>query len=362
MTKELISDKQAISLMILFIWGSTLVIGTGGEAKRDMWAALILGMLLGAAAAFLYCKILSSYHQKNVFDINQIVFGRPAGIIINGFYVFFAYTLGVLVLNNFAEFIATVGLSDTPKVASVLPIVILTIWGVKIGVEGLGRWAEFFLILLSVIVIIPTLLSIPQMEFKNIRPVLGEGIKPLISGTISAFSFPFAETVIFIMVFSCLKREKSCYKVFYTGLFFGGAVLVVISIRNIMVIGSELLSKNYFPSYIVVSRINIGDFIQRIETVNTVAFLIAGYVKICLCLLAASNGLKTIFKFASYQVLVTPIALTMFAASFIAYESVLETTKFVTEIYPIFAAIFQVLLPAITYIGIKTKGKTGQVG
>lgn len=33
MVKEYISDKQGISLIILFIIGSTLIVGVSGEAK-----------------------------------------------------------------------------------------------------------------------------------------------------------------------------------------------------------------------------------------------------------------------------------------------------------------------------------------
>jgi spore germination protein KB len=360
MSKEIISENQAISLYILFIWGSTLVIGTGGAAKKSMWIAMILGAILTAILIFFYCKILSAYPQMTVFDINNEVFGSFIGRCLNSLYVFFAYTLGTLVLNNFSEFIGSVGLSDTPKPVAVLPIVMLTIWGVKAGIETLGRWSEFFVVVLFVIIMIPTILGIPQMEPNNIRPILREDIGSIINGTFTAFSFPFAESVIFLMVFSCLPNKKSAYKVFYIGLLISGVVLVVISLRNLLIIGSELLAKNYFPTYIVIARINVGDFVQRIEILNTVAFLIAGFIKICLCVLAASNGLATVFKFDSYKTLVTPITLTLFAASFIAYESIVETSQFVPQVYPMFAAIFQVILPMITFIGVKFKNKAGE--
>lgn len=352
MSKLVISDKQAISLMILFVWGSTLVIGTAGEAKRDMWIAMLLGTLLASGMAFIYCKILSSFPGSDVFDINKLVFGNFIGNIINVMYIFYAYTLGALVLNNFAEFISSVGLPDTPKVAAVFPIVLLSLWSVKSGMETLGRWAEFFVVLLFIIIVIPTTLGIPQMELSRLRPVMAEGITPVIKGTIQAFSFPFAETVIFLMVFSCLKNKKSIYKSYFIGLCLGGLVFAVLAARNVLIVGSELLSRNYFPSYITIARINVADFVQRIETLNTVSFLIAGFVKISLCLMAASNGLAKIFKFKSHNILVTPVALTMFTASFKAYESIAETVTWVKEVYSPYAAIFQVILPILTLFGV----------
>lgn len=45
MNKEVISDKQGINLVILFIMGSTLVIGTGAEAGKDSWLAIIIAII-----------------------------------------------------------------------------------------------------------------------------------------------------------------------------------------------------------------------------------------------------------------------------------------------------------------------------
>jgi spore germination protein KB len=357
MNKEVISDRQAISLVILFIWGSTLLIGAAGEAKKDRWLAIILGMILASFMALIYCRILNSFKEMDIFDINKLVFGSLVGSFVNILYIAFAITLGALVLNNFTEFISQVGLPDTPKPASILPIVLLTIWGVKCGIETLGRWAEFFVVILFIIITVPTILGVSKMDPHYILPVLQEGIQPVIKGTISAFSFPFAEMVVFLMVFSGLKNKKSIYKSYFIGLWEAGLAISAIVTRNILIVGPELLSRNFFPSYIALARINVADFVQRIETLNTVAFLIAGFVKVSICLLAASNGLAKLFKLDSYDIIVTPAALTMTAASFKAYESILETINWTRDVYPYYAAIFQVVLPMITYLLIKLKNK-----
>jgi spore germination protein KB len=357
MNKEIISDRQAASLVILFTLGSTLVIGTAGEAKKDMWIAILLGMALASLMVFIYCKILNSFKGMDIFDINKLLFGSLIGNIINIMYILFACFLGSLVLNNFTEFIAAVGLPDTPKPVAILPIVILIIWGVKCGIETLGRWAEFFVVLMLIMISMPTILSVPQMEINRLLPLLQEGMKPVIKGAIAAFSFPFAEAVVFLMVLSSLKNKKSTYKTYFWGLWIAGLVLIVISTRNVLIVGPELLSRNFFPSYIAIARINIGDVVQRIETLNTVAFFIAGFIKTSICLVAASNGLAKLFKFENCDTLVTPIALTMMAASFKVYENIIETATWAKEVYPYYAAIFQVVLPIIIFIGIKVKGK-----
>lgn len=357
MIKEIISDKQAIFLVLIFTWGSTLIIGTDGDAKMDMWFATFLGMLLGLLAVTMYSRILYNFPQKDIFDINILIFGRLIGNLMNLFFTFYAFHLGALVLNNFAEFISTVGLPDTPKIAPVIFIIVLCIWGVKAGIEVLARCSVVFTIILSIFLIGITCLSINRLDFDNIRPFMYDGLTPILRGTFSAFSFPFAETVIFLMLFSSLKTRKSPVKVYWIGLLLSGIGLVIISIRNIMFVGVDTLSKNYFPSYIVVSRISVGEFLQRIETLIILSFLLAGFIKVCCCLLAACKGVAKLFGMDDYRFIVTPMALMVFTFSFKVYNNIIETVNWAPHVYPIYAFCFEAILPFIIFIAGEIKVK-----
>lgn len=355
MRKEVISNKQGISLVTLFIWGSTLIIGTAGPAKKDAWLAILLAAIAAYPVMLLYSKILTSFNGKNIFEINSIVFGNILGKIINVLYTWFVFHLGALVINNFMQFISTVGLPDTPKFPPILFFTFLCIWGAKEGIEVLGRWSELFIIFLIVMLCITLPLALTEANLDRIRPFLYEGIKPVISGAILAFSFPFAETVVFTMSFCGFKDKNSPQKIFTYSLILTTFFLVLIAARNAVTTGERTLSMNYFPSYMVISRINIGEFIQRIETAATVSFLIAGFIKVSLCLVAACKGVADILNFNEYRFLAAPVGLSMMSTSFIVYESMLETSKWVVNVYPYYAIIFELILPIITFIAMKIR-------
>ena len=64
MQKEQITDKEAISLIIVFVMGSSLILGIGGDAKNDAWIAGIVGIIMVIPLLLVYSRILSLYQGK----------------------------------------------------------------------------------------------------------------------------------------------------------------------------------------------------------------------------------------------------------------------------------------------------------
>lgn len=357
MNKEIISNKQGITLMMLFIFGSTLVLGTGGEAKKDVWLAKIIGIILAIPVSMMYAKLLSMFEGKDIFDISKLAFGSFLGNIINLLCIWFALHIAALVLFSFSEFVGIVGLDKTPRVVFMGSLMFLCAWGAKEGIEVLGRWSEILLIFLIFIVFMTSTLAIPNFKFSNLLPVLQDGIKPVLKGAFSAFTFPFTETVIFTMVFSCEKDKKSLYKIYILGLLIAGFVLVITALRNILVLGSYMMSMAYYPSFNAVARINIGYFLQRLESASSIIFLISGFAQISVSLLGASKGISKLFNFKDYRFIVVPTALIVLNLGFLVSKDITELTKWNLEIFPYYGLIFELVLPSLIYICAKIRYK-----
>ena len=79
MNKEVISDKQGICLVILFIAGETLAMQTAPAAGSDLWLAILLAIVTSIPLLLVYSRILSLFHGKGLFDILECLFGRILG-------------------------------------------------------------------------------------------------------------------------------------------------------------------------------------------------------------------------------------------------------------------------------------------
>jgi spore germination protein KB len=193
------------------------------------------------------------------------------------------------------------------------------------------------------------------LKAENLMPVLGNGIRPVLKGTLSAFTFPFGETVVFTGILSSLQRSRSVKKVYLTGLLIAGFFITISSLRNIMVLGVEDLSSVYFPSYSVIGRINIGNFLQRMEVAVSMVFILAGFVKISVCLLAACKGLSKLFGYTDYRFLVIPVTLLMVNLSYILYENIMEMFEWAFKVFPYYALLFELILPVMIFAALEIK-------
>ncbi|MCT4618861.1 MAG: endospore germination permease [Marinisporobacter sp.] len=349
MNKEFISDREGICLVILFISGSSLALPTAAEAGRDLWLAIIIAIIIAIPTVLLYSKLLSLYPGKDLFDIVDIVFGKIVGKLIGIFYIWFSFHLGALVIRDFGEFPITVSIPETPMLVPMIFVTILCIWIVKEGIEVLGRWAKLFVLFNAPLPSILILLLIPQMDIENIQPILYEGFQPLLKGTFSAFTFPFAETVIFTMILPSLKTKKSPYEIYMKGLLLGGMLIAGVSLAEILVIGPDLYGATFFPNHSVARKVHIGQILSRMEVIVILATITAAFLKISVCLLAACRGMMKLFKLEDYRFLVAPIGILMFLLSIIIHKNIMELFEWAT-VWPYYAFPFQVMIPILVLI------------
>lgn len=360
MGKEIITAKQGISIIVLFVVGSAAVLSPGSDAKHDVWISLTLAVLMAFSAVFTYARILSNFPGKDLFDILPVVLGKLPGSIVGLLYVGYSFYLGALVIKNFTEFIQIVSLPLTPPLVIVFFVGVVCIWAVRAGLEVFGRWAGFVLPLLVVIIAIIVILSLTQAEVKNLKPILYNGFGPDLRVAYTVFSFPFAETVIFTLVFFSVKNKFNAYKVYGWGIGIGFIILLVLAVRNLLVLGVETGALLYFPSYSAVSLINLGNFLQRTEIIVSVVFLFAGVSKTGICLYAASNGIAKIFRLGSHSTMTAPIGLLMMCLSCFVFNSTMEMFEWAEKIYPYFAMPFQVIFPIIIFIAAEIKVRSAK--
>lgn len=355
MKKEIISNKQGISIMHLFLIGSTIVTGGASKAKQDTWISILVAVAMALPIMFIYARLLKLFPGKDLFDIVNEVLGKFLGKIVSLIFIWYFLTLGASVIRRITEFIQITSMTDTPQFFIALFLGMVSIYMVKSGIEVLGRWSEFIIPIVIFAIVFTSLLLVPKMNFANIKPVLYSGFKPVFQGAFALFTLPFAETIILTVIFSSLERPNKSFKTYSFGLLITAIVMIIAAIRNILVLGVASTDIHYFISYYAVSVTDIGNFLQRIESTIATIVILSGIAKLSVCLLATGIGISKFFNINDYRPLTAPTCLLMIALSFIIFRNTVEMFEWTSEYYPLYSIPCQIILPLILWITAEKK-------
>ena len=346
MEKEIISSKQMINIMIIYILGSSLVMGGNTSAKQDSWISIILAVAFMIPICLVYGRLCKLHPGKNIYDMFYDCFGKIAGAILTIIFTIYAIHLGAMIIRNFTEFIQTVSLPETPQFAVAIAIGLICMWTIAEGIEILGRGAAIVMPIVFVVIVLTVIMNINNLDLSYIQPIFENSLSKILSCSLYHVSFPFGEIVLFLSVAQCMDRNTNPYRVYITALVISGTLLLVAMIRNLLVLGMPVLESLYFPSYSAVGIININEFISRIEVLVTGNFIISGLAKVCICMYAACKGIAKLFGIKKYKQFVAPVAVFMIAVSGIAFANTMEMISFL-EPYRIYAPVLQIFIPLI---------------
>lgn len=345
-----IGFRQFTVITVLFTIGSSILIAPSGlalEAKQDAWLAASLGLIFGLLLVTLYNRLGTRFSQMTLVAYSQEILGKWIGITVSFFYFCFFFILAALVLRNIGDFIATQVLVRTPIQFIHVFFLGVVILGVRNGLETFARTAEIFLPWVLIFFFLMVVLLPPQMEFKQVLPVFGYGIKPILRAAVPFVGTPYFELVVFLMFFPFISNAKKVGKAFLAGVCFGGLLLIIISLLSILVLGTELTAKHMYPSYSLAKKISIGSFLERLEVIMAGIWFITIYFKLTICFYASTTTFAELLRLKDARQLYLPFGMIMIILSIIAYPNAAYFITFASKIWVFYSATFGLLIPIL---------------
>ena len=344
-----LTRRQAIAILLMFNFGSSVVMGVSTGVAQDSWISLILAVVYAVPVLLMYGRIIALNPGEGLFDAAQRLLGKFFGKLATLIMSWYALHLGALVLRNFSEFIQVTALQETPQlaVASIMTLIVCMLAGM--GGKALGKWAIATAPVVLFIVILTVVLSLNVMTLQHVLPLFEHSPAAIAKDAFQAFSFPFAETVLFLGIADLIRPSDRPTGIYMSSLFISGFVLLIIILRNLVVLGAAVVSVEYFPSYTAARIIDLGEFLSRIEGSISVNFILAGVTKIALCLITASRGIASLFGVKEWRSLVLPTGLLALMLSIIIYNNTMDMFSFVV-VYPYYAIPFEILVPLALWI------------
>lgn len=346
MIKEKISNLEISTILICFLVGSTIIISPSASAAQDSWLAMIIASIGGIILISIYTWIYKLNENKNLVQILKQNFGKTIGTIISVLYIWYFLHLVALVFRNFGEYFLLSVFTETPILFIIVCFGLVVLYTVIKGIEVVGRISGVFTIILAIVIVFTFFALIPEYEFANFKPFLSKGIGSVIKSAFPILTFPFGETVVFLMVLPHVNNSKKTNRSLIWAMIIFAILILLVITRNIMVLGADMITRDVFPSHIVF-RLMPGMDLDPLLDVNLV---IAGIVKISICLYAGIKAVAQLFNFNNYKPLILPITAFTISLSIWVYSNVIEMTEWATKIYPIYVIPFQIVIPILLLI------------
>lgn len=364
MEKAKISVIQLFALMFLFEIGTSLVVNYGIEAEKDAWLAILLGMVGGVVLFFIYYYLFRQYPTLPLTGYVRKIFGKYLGWVIGLLYIlFFLYSCA----NNIrvsAELLLSSTLPETPLLAIVILMVLAICYVLYLGVEVLARTAEIFIVVIILLGLVGNLLVFisGDVDLHNLQPFLENGWKPILMTT---FSFtlvqPFAQVFVFSMLLPYLNRPELVNKVGLSAIISSGLVLSYTISLDIAVLGIEDVGRSTFPLLSTIGKVNILEFIQRLDAIVVFTLLVTVFFKASIFLYGAVIGMVDLFKLKNHQSILLPTGVIIVIFSMVWASDYAEVTqesvKAVKYVFSLFVILLPLLMMVITLIRNRIKKK-----
>ncbi|WP_425447974.1 GerAB/ArcD/ProY family transporter [Dethiothermospora halolimnae] len=352
--KEKISSTQLFILVTGYLFGDAIIISPGSGARQDAWLAFLFGWIGGYILIGMYVYIAKLNPSKTLIEISIDIFGQIIGRIIAIMYIWYFLHLSALTFRSFGEYMVVVNYVNTPRIFIGIAFAVVIAIGLKYGIEVIARTITIMSLIVPFTITLMTVMSIKHVDFSNLLPSLKNGVKPIIKSGFGVMTFPFGETIVFLMVFPNLT-EKKLFKTSFKAVTIAGIAFILIIIRNIVVLGPNILERSYFSSH-VISTIIEGTIIDPFISVS---LIILGGIELFILIYATLVGIAQVSNLDDYKPLILPVIIISLSLSNWIYDNLPDMFRVAKEIYPYYAIPFQIIIPLIVLVVSIIRNKKG---
>jgi spore germination protein KB len=352
MEKARINVRQLFAMIMLFEFGTALVLPIGFASLQAVWIAILLALLGGITLFFVYDYLYRQYPDLPLSGYVQKILGKYIGWIVNLLYLLFFIHNDSRVLRETSELLVTSTYDQTPLFVICALMIIAVVYVLYKGIEVLARTAEIYLLILICLGILGNIFVLFSgiIDIKNLFPLLGKGWKPIVKAAYpNIVMFPFGEMICFTTILPYLNKPQLGRKTGVIALIISGIILSFTHALEVSVLGADIYSRSNFPLFLMITKVNIADFIQRMDAVVILTLIIGAFFKCAINLYAAVIVAGDLFHVDKLQKLVLPIGITVLFTSMMLASNWAEFEQagrqvIMSVLLPIYSVFIPVLL------------------
>jgi len=353
-------DKfELLTLTILFEIGSTTLFALGfNHAKQDAWISILIALVLGWGILWGYTRIQLTYPDKDLGMIIVTVCGKWIGRPLALLYAIYFFYVSSFNFWEFGDLMVSSILRGTPLEIILIINLVIVLYAIFLGIEVIARaglllipYFLFFLLLVFFLIF-----TLGNIDLNQMKPVLENGIIPVLQGAYEVINVPYGEMVVFLVYWKYMNNKQKILKTSIIGVSISGIMLCISIIVIISGLGINRVPMATFP------LLNVTSNIKMIDALVVIAIFIGGFFKITLHLYASVLLIQSLFKKIRLPWIIMFNGLCLYFFSIFYFESTLFHRWVGFNVFnPYISSGFQIIIPSllglIIWIQSSEKGK-----
>ena len=342
-----ISLRQLYFLLFTFILATTDIYMpqiVTAKAGRDGWLAVLLAILEGVVAVLVIIPLGLRFRRQTLIGFSRRILGFWLGSLVGLFYIYNFVTHSSRQVWHVSELMVTAFLPTTPKVVFIAIMVLLACHAVRRGLEVFTRVNDLLLPVGAFTVLLVGVLVAKDLDLRHYLPVLEQGWKPVIDGSLPLFGH-VAQGYIILMFLPFVQSVRGIYAWSF-GTLAGLLAMLGVGVMAIGVFGAEVTARFAYPALELVRMINVREFIQHLDAAMMVVWFDGIFLKYAILLYMTSLALAQWLGLRDYRPLVWPLGLLTGALSLLTPQ-VQSAIEFFSKVFPGFALMLELVIPAL---------------
>lgn len=360
-TSSITTGQFFILTFGLTLGTSILVTPSGlvGVAREDAWMAALLSMSINLLMVGIYLALARLYPDRGLFDLFEDILGKWCGKLLSLLYLFYMLILTGTLLGNLGFFLTSEMMPETPIEATQILFLITAVVCARLGIVVLARVGELMFPFILLLFLVLTLTLVPQIHWDFMRPFFDDGLAPIIKA--GSHASVFQELLIMMVFIPLVQEKKKRGWAFLGGTLAGGIVLTAIVLLSELVLGIEQTENSSFPAYALAKTINVGNFLQRVEGILVMIWIMTFFIKISLLFFSMLKGMKTVFGLKEEGVLISTFSVLIILVAWETYVNVVYVGEIIQKVWFSYAFMHLIFVPAVLcMIGYIKKRKAGR--
>lgn len=326
-------------------------------SKQDSWISVILSFILGFIPLTIFYLIIDNNSKENIIDFNKNNCGKVLGNIINGTTLVFVFIFTSLLLWNLINFISSQYLYKTPNLVISITFAIAIYYIVSKSINVIGRTSIILFYISIFLFIFSGLGLVFSLDISNVFPILEYGITPIMKGSLNYIAY----NVLPLFLITIIPRNElndSNKKFIKNGIITYSVAtlsLFIVVFFILSIYGIEFAQILQYPSYHILKRISILGFIQRVESILSIQWILDLFVVIVMGLYFVKTSICQTFNLKEHKYISFILTTLLVIVTNFLFKNNTVGNKIILNVFPFFNYLFFLIIPTIVLVIAKVK-------